>query len=202
MKPIVRLSFVFASIYILANFSFAAEKTTSFRDDLTASKLDKRRMERGEWKVADGVARCTQDDALFKKYKDHGPVVWYDVPLQDGVIHFAYKPEGAKTFVFTANGEAGHVFRFVTTKEGTGLRGFPPENQDHKSIALKNGGPGLKDDNWTDVTVELRGAKATVRIGKDYTTTVEHPSLARAKKNIGLGFSYGTLSVKDFSVAP
>jgi hypothetical protein len=203
MKPVHCLGSILASLGILCSSTLAAEKLAPFKVDFTSAKLEKRRAERGDWKFSEGVARCTQDDALYKKNKDHGPVVWYDVPHQDVTIHFAFKPEGCKTFVFTANGKEGHVFRFVTSATGTSLRGFPPEDKDHKSIALgKPGGPKLNSGEWTDVTVELRGTKATVRIGKDYTAAVEHSSLARAKTNIGLGFSFGTLSVKDFSITP
>ena len=50
--------------------------------------------------------------------------------------------------------------------------------------------------------IDQYGNSNLIGIGKDYTATVEHPSLAREKANIGLGFSYGTLSVENFSIAP
>jgi hypothetical protein len=52
------------------------------------------------------------------------------------------------------------------------------------------------------VTVELRGPRATVSIGDDYSATVEHASLARPKTNVSVGFSFGTIAVKEFSIAP
>src|SRR5688500_14358850 len=91
---------------------------------------------RGLWKGGNGVMTCTQDDALYKKDKDHGPILFYDVPLQDGRVRFSFKAEGAKTLVFTANGADGHVFRFVMSERGTSIRAFPTEGAGPKSIAL------------------------------------------------------------------
>lgn len=173
-----------------------------FHDDFKSAESAQRKAQRGDWKFVDGTAQCTQDDELFKKYKDHGPILFYDVPLTDGVIRFRYKPEGCKTVVFTLNGESGHVFRFVASERGTGVRGFPPEG-DTKSIALLHDeAKKLADDKWTDVTVTIRGTKAAVKIGDDAPLTVEHESLARPKVNISVGFSFGTFTIADFSVAP
>lgn len=41
-----------------------------------------------------------------------------------------------------------------------------------------------------------------MKIGKDYTKTVEDPAIAQVKTNIRLGFSFGTLEVREFAVKP
>jgi hypothetical protein len=82
----------------------------------TSEKHDCRRATRGPWIVENGVASCKQDDALYKKYKDHGPVAWFDIDFTDATIQFAMKPDAdVKSFLFTINGDNGHVFRFVTS---------------------------------------------------------------------------------------
>ncbi|MBL9083942.1 MAG: hypothetical protein JNK76_19145 [Planctomycetales bacterium] len=177
----------------------AADPEPLIRDDYTG-ELAARRATRGPWKIADGMAVCTQDDELFKKFKDHGPVIWYDAQFTDAVIKFTFKPEKAKTFVFTVNGPNGHVFRFISSERGTTVVAFPP-SADHKSKPLDRGGPKLSDGQWTPVTVELRGTKAVVQIG-DYKAEVEDPSLAGQKVVVGLGFSFGTVALKDFSLTP
>jgi hypothetical protein len=177
----------------------AADPVPLIRDDYTG-ELPARRATRGPWKIADGTAVCAQDDELFKKFKDHGPVIWYDAKFTDAVIKFAFKPEKAKTFVFTVNGPEGHVFRFISTDRGTNIVAFPP-SADHKSKPLDRGGPKLKEGQWTPVTVELRGTKAVVRIG-EYKAEVEDPSLSGQKVVVGLGFSFGTVALKDFSLTP
>jgi len=171
------------------------------KDDFSAPKMETRRAARGEWKFAGNAATCTQDDELYKKNKDHGPILFYDLAYTDAAIRFAVKPDAAnKSVVFTANGAEGHVFRLVFSQAGMGVRAFPPEEKDHKSISLGNEKAAmLKAGEWTQVSVELRGSKATVKVG-DFSKTYEHGSIARAKTNLSVGFSYGTVGVREMVV--
>lgn len=171
------------------------------RDDFSEAAHPVRKPTRGTWKVENGSATCAQDDALYAKFKNHGPVIWYDVKFTDATLTFQFKPDATtKTFVFTLNGAEGHVFRFVSSSRGTGIRAFPPEPPDHQSIALGKTGPALQPGQWTAVKVTLSGSQATVQIGDSFSEVVTHPSLARAKTTVGLGFSFGTLSLKDLVV--
>src|SRR5690349_7334895 len=102
---------------VICGSAAAAEPIKPYVDDFSQAKLDGRSAVRGDWRIGDGMARCTQDDELYAKNKNHGPVVWYklpfqDAPFQDATVKFSFKPEGCKTFVFTINGDHGHVFRF------------------------------------------------------------------------------------------
>jgi hypothetical protein len=188
-------------LLLLALFALPAYAGTALSDSFTSTEAPKeRRASRGPWVIADGIAKVTQDDELYKQHKDHGPIIFYDIEFKDAVIEFAFKPEAAKTFVFTVNGAEGHVFRTVTSDRGTNLRAFPPDGE-AKSIALLNLAEApLKQGEWTPMKIELRGDKAVVSIGGQPPVTVEHASLNRAKTNTSLGFSFGTLSVKDFSL--
>lgn len=185
-----------AFIFLLSPSAIAAE----FKDDFTQPKLEHRRAARGEWKIADGIARCTQDDELYKKNKDHGPIIFYDVPTKDSVIQFSFKPQGVKNVVFTLNGASNHVFRILIGDKGTTTRAFPARSKEHDPKTLAQDGPKIAQGEWTDVTVEIRGPKATVKIGKDYSKTVEDPAIAQPKTNISIGFSFGSLEVKGFEV--
>ncbi|HYF34797.1 MAG TPA: hypothetical protein VD994_05850 [Prosthecobacter sp.] len=193
------MTFRLLCLSLLAIPVFAPAADVLLKDDFSNPKLEHRRATRGEWKFADGVATCTQDDALYKKNKDHGPIISYQVPLQDGRVRFSFKPEGSKTVVFTANGEDGHVFRFVMSEAGTSIRAFPTDASGHKSISLGKEAPALKSGEWVPVEVDLRGSKAVVKIG-EFSKSYDHPSLARPKTNITIGFSFGTVSVKDVVV--
>jgi hypothetical protein len=190
-----------AALFALIATSALAADAPLLKDEFLLPKFEGRRAMRGDWKFAEGSATCTQDDALYKKNKDHGPILFYDLAYTDAAIHFAVRPDAAnKTVVFTANGEKGHVFRLVFGQTGMGVRAFPPEEKDHKSISLGNeAAVKLKADAWTKIRVELRGSKATVTAG-DFTKTYEHASLARAKANLSVGFSYGTVSVTEMVV--
>lgn len=185
---------------VFISHAFAAD-VPLLKDDFSAAKLEQRRAARGEWKLAEGIASCTQDDALYKKNKDHGPIIFYDLAYTDATIRFSYQADAAvKSVVFTCNGADGHVFRFVTSAVGTGMRAFPTDAKDHKSIALaQEKALALKAGEWVPVLITLRGAKATVKIG-DFEKTYEHASLAQAKSNLSVGFGFGTLRVKDVVV--
>lgn len=192
MKPLLLL-------LLLTSFALAADAPL-LKDDFSAPKLETRRASRGDWKFADNTATCTQDDELYKKHKDHGPIIFYDLAYTDATIRFAFKPDATtKSVVFTNNGD-GHVFRIVFSQTGASIRAFPPEEKDHKSIALGTESTlKLKPGEWTNISVELRGPKATVKVG-EFSKTYEHASIARAKTNLSVGFSFGTVSVKDFVV--
>ena len=174
---------------------------TAFSDPFTDAQTPKeRRASRGPWVIANGLAQVTQDDALYKQHKDHGPILFYDLAFQDAVIEFAFKPEAAKTFVFTVNGAEGHVFRTVSSDRGLNLRAFPPAGE-AKSIALQNVAElPLQQGQWTRMKIELRGPQAIVTLGEHPPVTVTHASLARPKTNASLGFSFGSLAIKDFSL--
>lgn len=182
---------------LLSASAFAADAPL-LHDDFSAPKLDQRRAMRGEWKFADHIATCTQDDELFKKNKDHGPILFYDLAHSDATLRMAFKPDAAvKSVVFTCNGAEGHVFRLVLSAAGTSVRAFPADSPDHKSIALATEkAVKLVPGQWTPLSVTLNGSKATLKLG-DFTQTYDHPSFARAKTNFSLGFSFGTLSAKD-----
>jgi hypothetical protein len=194
----------FLSLAVLFAASLFADSPQGLllKDPFDATAVPQRRAMRGDWKFEAGVARCTQDDALYKQFKDHGPILFYDLAYGDATIRFAYRPEKCQTLVFTANGADGHVFRFVTSERGTDLRAFPP-GEDAKSISLhRDEAKPLKNGEWVDVVVTLRGPRATVQIGDAKPIEVEHASLARPQVNLSVGFSFGTLSVKDLTVAP
>ena len=187
-------------LFLLTASALAADAPL-LQDDFSAPQLDQRRAMRGEWTFADHTATCTQDDELFKKNKDHGPILFYDLAHTDATLRLAFKPDAAvKTIVFTCNGAEGHVFRIVLSAAGASVRAFPTDSQDHKSIALATEKTvKLTPGQWTPLSVTLHGSQATLKLG-DFTQTYDHPSFARPKTNFSLGFSFGTLSVKEVAV--
>lgn len=196
---------ILRSLFLALAFvsSALAADAVLLKDDFSSPQLLSRRASRGEWKFADHAATCTQDDELYKKHANHGPILFYDLAYTDATFSFSYRADSAvKNLVFTCNGAEGHVFRLVTGAAGTGVRAFPADAKDHKSIALANEkSQVLQPGQWVPVKVTLRGPKATVKIG-EFEKTYEHASLARAKTNLSIGYSFGTLSVKDVVVTP
>jgi len=190
----------FALLFSLALSPIALADSPLFKDSFDAdTEVPQRRAMRGDWKINDGVATVTQNNELYKKYKDHGPIIFYDLPTTDATFRYAVKPEGCKSVVFTINGD-GHVFRFVTGERGTNVRAFPPRD-DHKSISTAQKPEWLLTDcEWTTVEVEVDGETVTVKFGEHEPITVEHATYANKKTNFSIGHSFGTLSVRDVAV--
>ncbi|MFN9917994.1 MAG: hypothetical protein ACK53L_35735, partial [Pirellulaceae bacterium] len=103
--------------YLLLVPVLTAAAISPFSDDFSNPNLSQRRALRGAWQFQDGIASCTQDDALFKKYKDHGPIIFYDLKHRDATVRFLFQAEAVKTVVFTMNCDAGHIFRFVLANQ-------------------------------------------------------------------------------------
>lgn len=99
------------------------------------------------------------------------------------------------------DGAKGHVFCVFIADTITGIRVWPGGSIGHTAKPLAKDDPTkLVQGKWTEVTVEVRGSKVTLKIGKDYTKTVEDPYIAVAKTNIMIGSGFGSLEVKGFTV--
>jgi hypothetical protein len=170
-----------------------------FEDRFTEASLTLRKLGRGSWKIENGQAICIQNDELYKKAKDHGPMITWDIPTTDSVIEFEYLPDiDVKTMIFTVNRAKGHAFRIIATADTSRVIAFAASHDDKPASAAA---PAMKPGEWQKVRVELRGAKATTNVaGK--TISLDQPALAGLKANITIGFSFGTLAVRNLCVSP
>ncbi len=174
---------------------------SSFRDAFVASApVPERRAMRGDWNIAEGVARCTQDDLLYKKYKNHGPILFYDFPTTDATFRCVVKPTGCQSLVFTLNGTGGHVFRLIARAKGTTLLAFPPDSEKPVETGSRPEWK-LREGEWTEIVVTLKGSKAIVSLAGREPITVEHDTYGTPKVNFSVGFAFGTLEVKGIEVA-
>lgn len=201
------------TLFIPLSLFFAAAACLAGKlvdDDYSTKKHPQRKALRGGWTIADGMASVAQDDALYKKCKNHGPIMAYEVAHTDAVAVVEFKPTGCKAVVFTMDAAAGgHAFR-VQLRTETGKP--KPESRIVTYAAKKEGAekaemvvledkgvPKLKDGEWNRIEVRVVGGKATVKIA-DKTFTVTHPRIAQAKSIAKLGFSFGELSIRKFSL--
>lgn len=192
--PFLALAFVLTALPVLGG--------TLVDDKFTSPTLPGRDLSpnRGVWKLADGIATCTQDDDLYTKNKNHGPVVWYNTAFTDATIRFAIRAEKVKQFVFTLNNEKGHVFRYVMGPMPLSVRAWDTQGGTAKPDAfpVKNG-PKLAEGEWIQAELKFAGNECTLSVG-DFTQSFTHPANAKNKTKMGLGFAFGTLQVKDVSI--
>ncbi|EDY20124.1 hypothetical protein CfE428DRAFT_2048 [Chthoniobacter flavus Ellin428] len=183
-----------------APLSFAG---TLVDDHFTAPQLAGRDLSpgRGVWTVADGMATCTQDDALYEKNKNHGPIMWYNATFTDGTVRFAIRAEKVKMFIFTLNDDKGHVFRFVVGQNPLSVHAWKEQGHDAKADTMPvKDAPKLPEGEWVQAELKFEGDHCTLSFGDTFKQTVEHPSIAKPKTKVGLAFAFGTLSVRDVSV--
>ncbi len=184
---------------------------TLIDDDYSSAEYSKRNAARGPWKIENGIATVKHDDELYKKYKNHGPIMIYNVPHTDAIVVVEVKPTDCKTVVFTMDAaEGGHAFRVKLRTQGKSKGG--PSSQIVTYAAKKEGAekaetivlnsddtPKLINNEWNRIEISVVGEKATFKLG-DKTVQVKHPRIAQEKSIAKIGFAFGSLSLRKFSL--
>ena len=166
-------------------------------DDFAEKQMAKRVFLRGEWTVANGVASVVQDDEIYRKFNNHGPIIRYDFPFEDAIINFDYKGNGMRAFHCTVNGD---------DKWGLFRLGMNPTQSrlwtwvDGEGVNLFDGGPSLKDDEWVSVTIEFCGDTVAVYVGDEFQKTVTHSNFAKPKLFTGVRHAFGSFNMRNFSI--
>ncbi|MFK7765737.1 MAG: alpha/beta fold hydrolase [Mariniblastus sp.] len=203
-----------AVLIALVILGFAFSNCTAqqeINDDFSNSNFDSRVAERGEWKFENNVASCESDPELYKKHKNHGPIIKW--PSKEGftdcALEFEIKPEQCQRVVFTFNGD-GHIFRLLlldpakTTykpKFDSCMIGWSTKSsKENKGNTMQPEGMPLLTDlggKWVKIKAVVAGDLIKLSIG-DYQTKLVHPSLARDKNLTMLSFAQGSMSVRNF----
>ncbi|MCA9136862.1 MAG: hypothetical protein KDB00_08885 [Planctomycetales bacterium] len=202
--------FVLSTLFLLTTiFNVAvnaADATELLRDDFSSLQHPTRKAQRGDWKIADGMASVKQDDELYRKYQNHGPIMVYEIPHVDAKAVVEFKPQGCKTVVFTMDAaEGGHAFRVILRSESLGQPSMvltyaeKPADDKAKPIVLDRDVPKLKEGQWHRIEVSVKGQHATVKIG-DQSFEVQHARIAQQKGIVKLGFSFGELAIRNFTM--
>lgn len=207
MKTIIRISIV---LLIAPPFVIAEE----FVDDFRSAKLEGRFAERGEWKFETGIASCVSDPDLYKKYKNHGPILKWPCEFNDATIQFEMKATDCQRVVFTLNGD-GHIFRTTLADERpdapAGTSGVPTRVIAWATKSSKqNKGDTIKPQNmpdlpavngkWVPVKLDVKGKRAVLTIG-EFQTEINHAALTRDKTMVMLTFAHGEVSVRNFRMS-
>lgn len=184
-------------------------------DNFGDAKFKGRQAERGAWQFKDGVASCVSDPVLYKKYKNHGPILKWPRKFDDAKIQFEMKAKDCQRVVFTLNGD-GHIFRVTladerpdapagTSKVPTRLIAWATKSsKQNKGDTIKpKGMPDLTDvnDEWVTVKLDLKGTQAVLSIG-EFQAEIRHAALSREKNMIMLTFAHGEIAVRKFSFSP
>lgn len=206
-----------ALLHALPDESPSAPATLSqmfeFTDSFETETRDGRLAERGDWKFEDGIARCMADAELYRKFKNHGPILKWPRKFRDGTITFQMKAKDCQRVVFTLNGD-GHIFRVTLADErpnapaGTSkvptrvIAWATKSSKQNKGTTIRPTGlPDLPTVNgkWVSVRLKVRGTSGYLAIG-DFQTEITHDALARDKTMVMLTFASGELAVRNLKI--
>jgi hypothetical protein len=189
---------LFSFLILYSSLTFA-DSGLPLIDDFSKPDLATRSLARGEWKIVGSLVQCTQDDELYKKHNAHGPMITYKISFNDAAMKYSFKPDAkVKNVVFTINNENGHVFRIVASAEASRAFTF---DADHKNQQVAKDLPSFRIDQWNDVLVEVRGKQLKIKMG-DYEKSFASENVAVPKESVTLGFSFGSLAVRDIRIEP
>lgn len=123
-------------------------------DDFSKPDWKGRQALRGEWKFENNQASCVADPKLYKKFKNHGPILRWSLakPFKDGTVKMEFQPKKCQRTVITLNNETGHVFRIALTddvKAKTRIFGWahPSKEKDKPAETLAQKG-GAEDARY------------------------------------------------------
>lgn len=189
---------------LLILFTFCVHAETLIHDDFVDEKLKSRLPARGDWKLEDKAISANFDEELFKKYKNHGPIVWYNhEAVTDCDIELEYfVTGGVDTVMFSVNDAKGHVYRTTIKTEGSRkgayTKGWTAKKK--ASLAGKLEGFDLEENKWVAVKLSFKGNKLSLTIG-DKTQEYEHDAFAREKTKFNFQFSKGMMKVRNLKIS-
>jgi hypothetical protein len=208
VKHLQNLLFLTAVLLILPSVRVAASDVV---DDFSKSDWTGRQALRGEWKFENNQASCVSAPELYKKYKNHGPILrWSPAkPFTDGTVEMEFQPKKCQRIVITLNNKTGHVFRIaLTDNKTTRTRIFgwahPSSEKDKpaETLAVKGVPTATEiDGQWVKLRLAITGSEARVTIGK-YSETLKHASIARDKGEFTISFASGECAVRKVSIKP
>ena len=202
---------IVAAFVVLAQIVARLASAQEFVDDFSNSKLEERQAERGAWQYENGIASCVADPELYKKFRNHGPILKWPREFSDATIEFEFKAIDCQRVVFTLNGE-GHIFRVTLADERpdapAGASKVPTRliawdsksSKQNKGDTIKpKGMPDLSmiNQKWVPLKIVVRGNHAVLTIG-NFQSEIDHAALARGKNMVMLTFAHGELAVRNF----
>ncbi|MCM8532613.1 MAG: DUF1080 domain-containing protein [Lentisphaeraceae bacterium] len=172
---------------------------TLFNDDYSMKDLEGRSPERSEWVMKDGVISSKFDQALFEKFKSHGPIVWYShKELTDCEVSFDYYiTDETTSVVFTYNKKKGHAYRSKLRPDGINSMVWGQEKKATKVPKQKSF--EYKKNTWVPVKLTFVGNKLTINIDGQIQE-FEDEKVATPKAKFSYQYTGGELKVRNFKL--
>lgn len=169
----------------------------TFSDDFAGQALGKKwAVNKGEWKVADGVVVGNE-----KASDKHAAVLTCKVPNHNSAIRFSFRLGDAKSFHLSFNKTKGHLFRVMVTPGGMVLRTDKPGKKSKvKPVVLARTKAKFDPQAWHTMLVEVSGGKVSVRVDNGATLEGSHSSLDVDKPNYRFILRGKSLQLDDVTI--
>lgn len=168
-------------------------------DDYSSEKLASRQSARGDWKVKDSTISAPFDEALYKKFNDHGPMVRYSFDSSnDLTIEMEVMMSGISKLCFQVDNGEGHLLKAIINGTGKGsVRGFKGKESD---VIGKIKG-SVKENVWIPVKLTFSGNKLTFSLNGGKPKIFEHPAFQKGKSKFVYKFEKGRLSARKLQIS-
>jgi hypothetical protein len=152
---------------------------------------------KGKWTVADGVLTGAEIPA-----EKHGAVVRTTLQLQNIVIAYDVKLDGAKSSTLTVNAPKEHLARISITPKNFSVR---RDDQDHdgpdKAKVFLNKPVSIEPGTWHTVVLEMVGDTVVGTLDGKITGQGSDPSFAeKAKANPGFTVAGESASIRNVRI--
>ena len=190
MKTSLALLIAFTSAAIAAEpgppqTRIAQIEKLALGDPVAGSALAKEwKAGKGKWEVADGAMRGSELAA-----DKHGAVIRTALKLQNIVIAYEVKLDGAKTTSLSINGPKDHLARIIVAPNRFVVQ---RDDQDHegpdKAVVFLSKEMKLEPGTWHTVVLEMVGDKMVGTLDGKITGEGSDPTFA-AKEKMSPGFT-------------
>ena len=189
--------------YVLLTLIFSSTLTAEviIDDDYSSKKLATRKAARGVWKVQDNSISCSFDEALYKKYNNHGPMVRYAFDnLSDLSIEMEVMlPAKMEKIVFKVDNGDGHIVKVLLGPTGKGnVRAFASKKE---SAVLGKIACSVEEGKWLPIKLSFSGNKLAVSLNGSKLKVFEHASFQKGKTKFEYTFVKGNIKARNFKIS-
>ena len=167
-----------------------------FRDTMQSGPSKAWRIAKGTWEGVDGATQGSE----LKKDK-HVAAIRVKTSVQNFVLQYSFKLDGAKMTTLSINDAKGHNSRVLINANGFSVR---KDDHDHKgpdkAEMLQTVKTKIEPGKWHTLVVEFNGPEILARLDGKQIAYGSHEAIDVAKTNVGLTVGGESVSFKDLSL--
>lgn len=170
---------------------------TLFADDFATTIDTKWKAAKGKWEIADGALRVRE-----LKEDNHGAAMRCAIPLENAIVEYQFRFDGAKQTTLSLNATKGHLSRALVTPTSLMVKkDSTDKNKTDKAQVLDTRKLNLKQGEWHTLVVELIGKEIVASVDGKEVAFGKHDGIAQTKANFGLTVAGESMHFRKFRVS-